>query len=63
MINSLGITGIDIEVVRQELQVDSIEYLSEAGMVAAISSDDDHCTACFNGNYPEPIPQYIQIQT
>ena len=39
--------------IEQHLGVDSLSYLSKAGMVqAAQTNDGEFCTACFDGNYP-----------
>ena len=39
--------------IEQHLGVDSLAYLSKAGMVqAAQTNDGEFCTACFDGNYP-----------
>lgn len=36
---------------------DSLEFISVEGLLKAISLKDDAlCTACFNGNYPMPVP-------
>src|SRR3954469_23899655 len=41
--------------VAEELGVDSLAYLSLAGVYAAIRGDrGDHCDACFSGSYPLP---------
>jgi len=38
------------------LNVESLGYLSEAGLRAAVRSPDDHCYACFTNRYPIPVP-------
>jgi amidophosphoribosyltransferase len=39
--------------IEQHLGLDSLAYLSKAGMVqAAHTNDEEFCTACFDGNYP-----------
>jgi amidophosphoribosyltransferase len=44
------------EEIRTFIEADSLGYLSEDGMLAAVKNDDDprqlYCTACFSGNYP-----------
>ncbi|MFN3360556.1 MAG: amidophosphoribosyltransferase [Pseudanabaenaceae cyanobacterium] len=43
------------------LGVDSLAYLSEAGMLQATQTDPDRfCTACFNGRYPIPISDKLK---
>ena len=45
-----------IEEIRAFIEADSLAYLSEAGMLAAVANGNDpsrlYCTACFSGNYP-----------
>ena len=47
----------DIEKIRKELGVDSIQYLSTKKMLASVPNGErkGYCTACFGGTYPEPI--------
>ena len=46
-----------LEDIRKYLNVDSLEYLSIEGLVRAIGeSKDKFCFACFNGDYPVPVP-------
>lgn len=47
----------DIESIRQELGVDSLEYLSLEKMLEADPEEHrgSYCTACFSGRYPVPI--------
>jgi amidophosphoribosyltransferase len=44
-----------IEEIGTYLRVDSIGYLSQAGMLAAVRNAGGHCTACFDENYPVPL--------
>jgi len=44
-----------IEEIGTYLRVDSIGYLSQAGMLAAVRNAAGHCTACFDENYPVPL--------
>jgi len=44
-----------IDEICKYLQVDSLAYLSHDGMLEAVQDDNNHCTACFNGNYPISI--------
>jgi amidophosphoribosyltransferase len=45
-----------LEEIRTFIEADSLGYLSEDGLLAAVKNDDDprqlYCTACFTGNYP-----------
>jgi amidophosphoribosyltransferase len=52
-----------VEEIRQHIGADSLAYLSLEGMEAAIgvpvAESNGHCTACFSGNYPIPIPTWL----
>lgn len=49
-----------VEEIRQWIGADSLHYLSQDGLNQAIASTGlsrgDYCTACFDGNYPMPVP-------
>ena len=48
---------LTIEQIRTYVGADSLGYLSRAGMVAAAGGDaDSFCSACFDGQYPIPVP-------
>jgi len=48
----------DLEAIRRHLQVDTLGYLSVAGMYRAVGSQrSGFCDACFTGHYPTPIPE------
>ncbi len=36
------------------LDVDSLHYLSIEGLLRSVNKENDYCTACFTGEYPEP---------
>lgn len=47
----------DVEEIRQEIGADSLYYISLEGSVEAAGVPKEHlCTACFDGDYPIPIP-------
>ncbi|MBM3710117.1 MAG: hypothetical protein FJW61_06830 [Actinobacteria bacterium] len=51
-----------LEDIRKYLNVDSLRYLSIEGLVKAIGEPKDKfCFACFNNDYPVPIPENIQF--
>jgi amidophosphoribosyltransferase len=51
-------SDLSVEQVRQFVGADSLGYLSLDGMVGATgSSKDSFCRACFDGEYPIPIPE------
>jgi amidophosphoribosyltransferase len=46
----------DPEEIRQFVEADSLAYLSLEGMLRCLSGPaDSYCTACWSGDYPEPI--------
>jgi amidophosphoribosyltransferase len=44
-----------VEEIRRHLDVDSIGYLSQDGMIAAVSDGKPFCHACFSGQYTAPL--------
>ena len=47
--------GRTAEEIATELGADSLHYLSLAGVYEAVGgSRDEHCDACFSGEYPLP---------
>ncbi len=51
-------SDLSVEEVRQFVGADSLGYLSLPGMVAATGSVRDvFCRACFDGEYPVPVPE------
>lgn len=49
--------NLSIEEIARELGVDSLGYLSSAGMLASVpGGPDGFCDACFTGNYPTAAP-------
>jgi len=53
----------DLEGIREHIGADSLDYLSLPGMEAVVRETtgiaEGHCTACFSGNYPIPIPDWL----
>ena len=49
-----------IEEIQKYLRVNSIEYMSIDAMLAAISPEKHFCTACFDGNYPSSLEEYLE---
>jgi amidophosphoribosyltransferase len=50
---------LSVEQIREYIGADSLGYLSLGGMVAATGqSTDAFCRACFDGEYPIPIPEH-----
>jgi len=51
-----------VEEIEAIIKPDTLRYLSIEGMVAACGlSRHELCTACFNDDYPIPIPQQLQL--
>lgn len=49
--------NLNVESIREELGVNSLQYLSEKGLLDSAPQEDGigYCTACFTGNYPVQI--------
>jgi amidophosphoribosyltransferase len=50
--NELIAASHSVDEIRTYLRVDSLAYLSLAGLREAAGDRDNHCDACFTGNYP-----------
>lgn len=54
---------LDVEGIRRRIGADSLAYLSLEGMQdavrKAIQQKTGHCSACFSGQYPIPIPEWL----
>jgi amidophosphoribosyltransferase len=54
---------LNVEEIRQRIGADSLSYLSLEGMAKAvrhaIHQRTGHCNACFSGDYPIPIPEWL----
>jgi amidophosphoribosyltransferase len=48
-----------VEEIRQWVGADSLAYLSQEGLLAAVGDEPGqrHCTACFSGRYPVAVSQ------
>lgn len=50
-----------VEEIAQQINVDSLAYLSWEGMLLATQEDpNSFCSACFTGNYPIPVPEMVK---
>ncbi len=52
-----------IEEIAEQLELDSLGYLSKEGMLSCVRAHNpaDYCTACFDGEYPvEPSDHYMK---
>lgn len=45
-----------VEEIRNYIQADSLTYLTIEGLCKALEPKKDLCVACFNGEYPIPVP-------
>jgi amidophosphoribosyltransferase len=45
-----------VEEIRNYIQADSLTYLTIDGLYRALKPKEQLCMACFNGNYPIPVP-------
>ena len=48
-------TNHSLDEVKDYLGVDSLGYLSLAGMLESVDENGTFCSACFSGNYPAPL--------
>src|SRR5436305_11456336 len=56
-------SGKSVEQVREHIGADSLAYLSIPGLIRAIGrgTADEFCRACFDGSYPVPVPQQLEM--
>ena len=56
-------SGKSVEEVREHIGADSLAYLSIPGLIRAIGrgTADEFCRACFDGSYPVPVPQQLEM--
>jgi amidophosphoribosyltransferase len=55
--------GRTVEQVREFIGADSLAYLSIPGLMRAVGHGtiDQFCRACFDGSYPVPVPQQLEM--
>lgn len=59
----LAAARMSIEEIREHVGATSLGYLSIAGACAAVGQDEQRfCLACFNGEYPIPVPESLSKQ-
>ena len=59
--NQLIAATKSVAAIAEQIEVDSLVYLSQEGMLKTTMENTDHfCSACFNGNYPIAIPDPIK---
>lgn len=54
--------SMDIDSIRDYLEVDSLGYLSIEGMLSIMPDPQNFCCACFNGKYPVPAESHPIIE-
>jgi amidophosphoribosyltransferase len=56
-------SGKSVEEVRQHIGADSLAYLSIPGLIRGIGRGPsaEFCRACFDGSYPVPVPQQLEM--
>ncbi len=56
----------DVEEIREHIGADSLAYLSQGGMMQAVTAatgtGDAHCNACFSGEYPLELSGYWETR-
>jgi amidophosphoribosyltransferase len=55
--------GRSVDEIRQQIGADSLHYLSIPGLIRAIGrgTAQEFCRACFDGSYPIPVPQQLEM--
>jgi amidophosphoribosyltransferase len=55
--------GRSVDEVRRQIGADSLHYLSIPGLIRAIGrgTAQEFCRACFDGSYPVPVPQQLEM--
>ncbi len=56
-------SGRSVDEVRDQIGADSLHYLSIPGLIRAIGRGhaQEFCRACFDGSYPVPVPQQLEM--
>ena len=44
-----------------QIGADSLKYLSKAGLFRAVKNVSGFCMACFDGDYPVPVPVQLEM--
>jgi amidophosphoribosyltransferase len=62
--NQLIAHRLDVPGIQERIGADSLYYLSLPGMEKAVrealgTSQAGHCTACFSGEYPIEVPEWL----
>ena len=54
-------SGRSVEEVERMIGADSLRYLSKAGLLRAVKNVTGFCMACFDGDYPVPVPVQLEM--
>ena len=54
-------SGRTVEEVERMIGADSLKYLSKAGLFRAVKNVNGFCMACFDGDYPVPVPVQLEM--
>jgi amidophosphoribosyltransferase len=54
-------SGRSVEEVERLIGADSLQYLSKRGLLRAVKNVTGFCMACFDGDYPVPVPIQLEM--
>ena len=54
-------SGRSVEEVERMIGADSLKYLSKAALFRAVKNVTGFCMACFDGDYPVPVPVQLEM--
>ena len=55
-------SNLTVNEIEKFIEVDSLAYLSKEGMIkCTLENTDNFCSACFDGNYPIPVDEKVQL--
>ena len=54
-------SGRSVEEVERLIGADSLKYLTKAGLLRAVKNVTGFCMACFDGDYPVPVPIQLEM--
>ena len=54
-------SGRSVQEVERVIGADSLRYLSKAGLLRAVENTSGFCMACFDGDYPVPVPVQLEM--
>ena len=54
-------SGRSVKQIEQEIGADSLRYLSKEGLFRSVPNVTGFCMACFDGDYPVPVPVQLEM--